>query len=160
MQDKKYIWLSQLPVTKLFVIVTFIFHDIFGLLTIYFNLNSELNGFHTTFPLPTYFLGNLITFLKTVLTKLNLADLIRIYLLFHSHDESRADPDQAALVRAAWSGSTLFAHGYMVYLTLNKKTWQVISLFYVPKWKFIYIIIHSGKNIARIFMKQMVNKCS
>ena len=30
-----------------------------------------------------------------------------------------ADPDQAALVRAAWSGSTLFAYGHMIYLTLH-----------------------------------------
>ena len=57
---------------------------------------------------------------------------------------NRADPDQAALVRAAWSGSTLFAHGNMIYLLLHKWTWQVFSLFYVPTWKFIYIIIHSG----------------
>ena len=28
---------------------------------------------------------------------------------------NRADPDQAALVRAAWSGSTLFAYGNMLY---------------------------------------------
>ena len=27
---------------------------------------------------------------------------------------NRADPDQAALVRAAWSGSSLFAHGNMI----------------------------------------------
>ena len=27
---------------------------------------------------------------------------------------NRADPDQAALVRAAWSGSTLFAYGNMI----------------------------------------------
>ena len=31
---------------------------------------------------------------------------------------NRADPDQAALVRAALSGSTLFAHGNMIYLIL------------------------------------------
>ena len=31
---------------------------------------------------------------------------------------NRADPDQAALVRAAESGSTLFAHGNMIYLIL------------------------------------------
>ena len=29
---------------------------------------------------------------------------------------NRAEPDQAALVRAAWSGSTLFAYGNMIYL--------------------------------------------
>ena len=27
---------------------------------------------------------------------------------------NKADPDQAALVRAAWSGSTLFAYGNMI----------------------------------------------
>ena len=27
---------------------------------------------------------------------------------------NRADPDQDALVRAAWSGSTLFAYGNMI----------------------------------------------
>ena len=43
------------------------------------------------------------------------------------------DPDQAALVRAAWSGSTLFA-GNMI---LHNWTWWVISLFYVQTWKFI-----------------------
>ena len=32
---------------------------------------------------------------------------------------NRADPDQAALVRAAWSGSTLFAYGNMIYLILQ-----------------------------------------
>ena len=28
----------------------------------------------------------------------------------------RADQDQAAVIRAAWSGSTLLAHGNMIYL--------------------------------------------
>ena len=32
---------------------------------------------------------------------------------------NRADPDQAALVRAAWSVSTLFAYGNMIYLILH-----------------------------------------
>ena len=32
---------------------------------------------------------------------------------------NRADPDQAALARAARSGSTLFASGYMIYLILH-----------------------------------------
>ena len=35
---------------------------------------------------------------------------------------NRADPDQAALVRAAWSESTLFAYGNMVYPTLVDRT--------------------------------------
>ena len=37
---------------------------------------------------------------------------------------NRADPDQAALVRAAWSGSTLFAYGYIIYLIHSRWTWQ------------------------------------
>ena len=32
---------------------------------------------------------------------------------------NRTDPDQAALVRAACSGSTLFAYGNMIYLILR-----------------------------------------
>ena len=32
---------------------------------------------------------------------------------------NRADPDQAALVRTALSGSTLFAYGNMIYLILH-----------------------------------------
>ena len=32
---------------------------------------------------------------------------------------NKADPDQAALVRAAWSGPTLFAYGNMIYLILH-----------------------------------------
>ena len=32
---------------------------------------------------------------------------------------NRADYKQAALVRAVWSGSTLFAHGKMIYLILH-----------------------------------------
>ena len=65
---------------------------------------------------------------------------------------NRADPNQAALQRAAWSGSTLYAYGNMIYLILHKWTWQVISLFQVPSGKFIYIIIHSGWSLAWIFM--------
>ena len=34
----------------------------------------------------------------------------------------RADPDQAALEGAAWSGSTLFANGNVIYLILHKWT--------------------------------------
>ena len=67
---------------------------------------------------------------------------------------NRADPDQAALVRAAWSGSTLFAYGNMIYLILHKRTWQVISLCYVRTWKFIRIIIHSGLSLPWMFMKE------
>ena len=35
---------------------------------------------------------------------------------------NRADPDQAAHIRAARSGSTLFAYGNMIYLILHKWT--------------------------------------
>ena len=72
---------------------------------------------------------------------------------------NRVDPDQAALVRAAWSGSTLFFYGNMIYiyLILLKWTWQVIHLFCVPTWNFIYMInIHSGWSLAWIFMKETV----
>ena len=68
----------------------------------------------------------------------------------------RADPDQTALVRAAWSRSTLFAYGNMIYLILHQWTWQVISLFYVPTWKFIYIVMNNGWSLAWIFMKERV----
>ena len=61
---------------------------------------------------------------------------------------NRADSDQAALVRAAWSGSTLFAYENMIHLILHWWTWQVISLFYVQTWMFIYIIIHSGWSLG------------
>ena len=70
---------------------------------------------------------------------------------------NRADPDQAALVRAAWSGSMLFAHRNRIFLILHQCTLQVFSLFYVQIWKFIYIIIHSGWSLARIFMTEKVN---
>ena len=51
---------------------------------------------------------------------------------------NRADPDQAALVRAAWSGSTLFGYGYRIRYdpTLVDLT---SNLFYIQTWKFIYI---------------------
>ena len=72
---------------------------------------------------------------------------------------NRAYPDQAALVWAVWSGSTLFAWRNMIYLILHWWTWQVISFFYAPTLKFIYIIIHSGWSLAWIFMKERV-KCN
>ena len=40
---------------------------------------------------------------------------------------------------------------------LHKWTWKVISLFYVPTWKFIHIIIHSGWGLAWLCMKERVN---
>ena len=48
----------------------------------------------------------------------------------------------------------------LIYLILNKWSWQVISLFCVQTWKFIYIIIHSGWNYAWIFMKERANLCN
>ena len=39
---------------------------------------------------------------------------------------NRAYPYQTALVKAAWSGATLFAYRNLI---LHKLTWQVISLF-------------------------------
>ena len=35
-------------------------------------------------------------------------------------------------------------------------TWQEISLFYVQTWTFICIIIHSGRSLAWIIMKERV----
>ena len=69
---------------------------------------------------------------------------------------NRADPDQAALIRAALSWSTLLLK-YDITYTIGPDRWQVISLFYVPTWKFIYIIIHSRWSLALIFMKERVN---
>ena len=62
---------------------------------------------------------------------------------------TRADPDQAALVRAAWSGSTLFAYGNMIRYD------PTLCSMYQPIWKFIYLIIHSGWSL---FMKERVQK--
>ena len=57
--------------------------------------------------------------------------------------EYRADPDQAALVRAAWSGSTLFAYGRMI--RYDPTLVDLKSNFFVPCTNAkIYIIIHSG----------------
>ena len=47
-----------------------------------------------------------------------------------------------------------------IYLILHKWTWQVISMFYVPAWKLIYIIIHNEWSLAWIFMKEKVNLLS
>ena len=68
---------------------------------------------------------------------------------------NRADPDQAALVRAAWSGSTLFAFGHMIRYdpSLVNLTNNFFALV-VPK--FIYVIIHSGWSLAWIFIKERV----
>ena len=44
----------------------------------------------------------------------------------------------------------------MIYLIQYNWTWEIISLFYAPTWKFICIIIHSGWSQAWIFMKEWV----
>ena len=60
---------------------------------------------------------------------------------------NRADPDQAALGRAAWSGSSLF----MI------KIWSCsLFQFHVQIWKFIYLNIHNGWSLAWIFMRERV----
>ena len=41
-------------------------------------------------------------------------------------------------------------------MVLHNWTWQIISLLYVPIWKFIHTIIHSGWSLAWIFMKERV----
>ena len=59
----------------------------------------------------------------------------------------KADPDQTALIKAAWSGLTLFMEIWYIWsytiqgLTNNE-----------PTWKFTYLIIHSGWNLAWILM--------
>ena len=73
----------------------------------------------------------------------NCITLYRIETSFSTF-ANRVDPDQAALVRAAPSGSSLFAFGNKIYQILHKWIWTLVSLFYVPTWKFIYIIVHSG----------------
>ena len=64
-------------------------------------------------------------------------------------------PFDAFANRAAWSGSTLFAYGNMIKYdpTLVYRTHNFFVL-YVPTWKFIDIIIHSGWRLAWIFMRK------
>ena len=85
--------------------------------------------------------------------------MLNLYLIETPYNmfANRADPNQAALVRAAWSGSALFAYGNMIYLIQHKWIWQVFLL-NVPTWKFIYTIIHSGWTLAWIFMKEWVKE--
>ena len=107
---------------------------------------------------------------------------LKLYLTCYLKETSfnvfanRADPNRAALVRTAWSGSTLLLSKYdisdpiQVDLTSNffvlctktkygrSEPTLVNSLFYKPTWKFIYIIIHSGWSLLWIFMKEMVNE--
>ena len=75
-----------------------------------------------------------------IVGKASCSNLYLIETPFHAF-VNRADPDQAAPVRAALSGSALFANGNMLFLILHKWTWLVIYLFYAPTWMFIYTFI-------------------
>ena len=70
---------------------------------------------------------------------------LTLYLIIEMHLNAfanRVDPDQAALVRAAWSGSTPFA--IEIWYILHNWTWQIISLFHVPTWrKLLYLYNYS-----------------
>ena len=46
---------------------------------------------------------------------------VTLYLIETSFNffATRADPDQVAVVRAAWSGSILFTYGTMIYLIIQ-----------------------------------------
>ena len=55
--------------------------------------------------------------------------------------ENRADPDWAALVRTAWSGSLCLLIEIWLDIILLLWTWQLISLFYVQTWKFFFIYL-------------------
>ena len=58
---------------------------------------------------------------------------------------NRADPEEAALVRAARPGSTLFAYGYTIIYYHTLVDLARYFLLYVHKReKFIYIIINNG----------------
>ena len=63
---------------------------------------------------------------------------------------NRADSDQAAPVRAALSGSTLFPYGnYMSDLTkVDLKSNFLILSIYITTWKFIFINIYSRLSLA------------
>ena len=65
---------------------------------------------------------------------------------------NKAEPDQAAFVRAAWSGPTLFAYGNMIRYD-HTQVDLTSNLFYVQQRKFIYRIIHSGWSFAWKFTK-------
>ena len=70
---------------------------------------------------------------------------------------NRADPDQAALVRAVWSGSTLVAYGNMINLIIQEWIWQYFSNYSVLYTNMkSYMIIHSGRSLAWILMRRMV----
>ena len=58
---------------------------------------------------------------------------------------NRTNPDQAALIRAAWSGSTLFANGNMIYLILHKWYWQV-CLFGLM----LYVLVNSYSHVGTV----------
>ena len=88
--------------------------------------------------------------------KIGTLTLYLIYMPFNTF-ANRVDPDQAALTRAAWSGSALFAYGNMIKYDDTLVDLTSNFFFYVQMWKFIYIIIYSGWSLAWIFMKERVN---
>ena len=104
-------------------------------------LSSEVNFFYFF-----YFMSS-----KLIQSRLHCALSLYLIEMPLKAFANRADPNQAGLVRAAFLGSTLFAIEIW-YLILHKWTWQVISLFYVPTRKFIYIIIQSRLSLVWIFM--------
>ena len=74
---------------------------------------------------------------------------------------NKADPDQAALVRAAWSGSTLFAYGNMIYLILTRNffvlnTNMKVYLYKYSKWVEPSMNIHEGK---RLNVNAILTRC-
>ena len=58
-------------------------------------------------------------FEKKIIEKQIIECYILTLYLIETPFKNRADPDQAALVRTAWSGSTLFAYGNMIKLILH-----------------------------------------
>ena len=60
----------------------------------------------------------------------------------------RGDSDQAALVRAVWSGSTLFAYANIIRFDPTLADLTSNFLFYVQTWKLIYMIIQSRWSLA------------
>ena len=78
-----------------------------------------------------------------------------IYLIETAFDTfaNRADPDQTALIRAAWPESALFAYENLI--RYDPTLVDLTSNFFVQytqTWIFIYISIHSGWSLAWIFM--------
>ena len=116
------------------------------ILSIFHNLFVWFDSFH---PVNIFSVKSGRVFLGWTSTKQ------RIKCLAQGHNTVPPVRLEPALVRAAWTESTLFAYGKRIYLILHKWTWT--SNFYLPTWKCIYIIIHSWWSKVRIFMKEMVN---